>query len=173
MPRKIAAPTFSFRPGCRVAGVSAEVAGQELGRIREAHGTLTPELTVEESRPEGAPLHPVFEWDDAKAASEHRLGQARSLIRAVYIRRGEADAPQPVWVHVVTEEGRCYEPAEVVVQSPALLESALSELRANLHAAQRSVSELLELAREGGAAEVASRAADAARNINLAAEAVA
>lgn len=54
--------------------------------ISESHGgTLTPELVVEEARPEGSPLHDQFTWDDAAAAHEHRLYEARALIRSIRV----------------------------------------------------------------------------------------
>lgn len=51
------------------ARVSAQTAGEELARIEKENGSLTPELVVDESRREEAPLHPVFEWDERKPQS--------------------------------------------------------------------------------------------------------
>src|SRR4051812_6293981 len=48
-------------------------------------GLLQPEEVVESARDRGSPLHAVFEWNNAKAAHEHRLSTARSLIRMVRI----------------------------------------------------------------------------------------
>lgn len=56
-----------------------------LEAIYQDRGALTPALVVEEATPVGAPLHPFFEWDDTKAAHEHRLSQARHLIRSVRV----------------------------------------------------------------------------------------
>lgn len=51
--------------------------------LYERHGELTATLVVDEARPKTAPLHPFFEWDDKVAAAEHRLEQARAMIRRV------------------------------------------------------------------------------------------
>jgi hypothetical protein len=57
-----------------------------LARLtRIGNGRLTPTAVVEDAQSEDSPLHPFFEWDDDKAAHEHRLDQARRLIRSVKI----------------------------------------------------------------------------------------
>lgn len=78
------------------AKVSAQEAGEELARIECEHGGLTPELVVDASREESAPLHPVFEWDDKKAAERYRIVQAGSLIRNVTVKIEEVPRMEPV-----------------------------------------------------------------------------
>jgi len=84
-------------------GVDAQTAGEELDRIRQEHGTLEPGTVVDESRPDEAPLHPVFEWHDPKAAELYREHQATKLIKQVRVIvpprpdpvvRGRADIPE-------------------------------------------------------------------------------
>lgn len=48
-------------------------------------GRLTPQNVVADARNRNSPLHDIFEWDDAKAADQYRLEQARELIRSVKI----------------------------------------------------------------------------------------
>jgi hypothetical protein len=48
-------------------------------------GRVTPEMVVEAARDPGSPLHSAFTWDDAQAAHEHRLAQARVLLRRVRV----------------------------------------------------------------------------------------
>jgi hypothetical protein len=83
--------------------VDAQTAGEELDRIRQEHGTLEPGTVVDESRPDEAPLHPVFEWCDPKAAELYREHQATHLIKQVRVIvpprlnpvvRGRADIPE-------------------------------------------------------------------------------
>lgn len=57
----------------------------EFERIRSSHGTLTPELVVNEARSPTSPLHGSFEWDDSLAAEQWRHAQARNLIRTILI----------------------------------------------------------------------------------------
>ena len=78
------------------ARVGAQIAGEELARIEKEKGSLTPEMVVDESREEDAPLHPVFEWDDKKAAESYRIVQAGSLIRNVTVKIEEAPRMEPV-----------------------------------------------------------------------------
>ena len=51
---------------------------------------------VDASREESAPLHPVFEWDDRKAAECYRVVQAGSLIRNVTVKIEEVPRMEPV-----------------------------------------------------------------------------
>lgn len=72
-----------WKRGSRV-GVAANVAYHELERIRhENDGDLPIEQIVKDSRPENAPLHPAFEWDDAAAAHKYRIEQARYITRSL------------------------------------------------------------------------------------------
>jgi hypothetical protein len=63
----------------------------ELLAIRDANGRLTAPLVVEAARPEDAPLHSQFEWDDGVAAEKYRLTQARHLITSVKVRFVQSD----------------------------------------------------------------------------------
>ena len=73
---------YEFRNGAHIKGVTADQAGDELARIYVEKGELTAPLVVDESRPEEAPLHPAFEWDDAMlprgiASIRHATSSAR------------------------------------------------------------------------------------------------
>lgn len=46
-------------------------------------GRLTPETVLRDAKRKESPLHSSFEWDDKKAAHQHRLDTARELIRGV------------------------------------------------------------------------------------------
>jgi hypothetical protein len=62
------------------------LAEAELQAIAAANGgRLTAEMVVEAARDEASPLHDFFQWDDAAAAAEHRIAQARALIRSVRV----------------------------------------------------------------------------------------
>ncbi len=50
-------PTANFK-------IDAQTAGDELERIASMREKLTPEVIVDESRPEAAILHPCFDWND-------------------------------------------------------------------------------------------------------------
>lgn len=76
-------------------GIDANTAGEELSRIKRAHGLLHPATVVDESRPEDAPLHPVFEWQDPVAAEHWREHQASQLIRRVRVVPVDAEEAMP------------------------------------------------------------------------------
>jgi hypothetical protein len=65
----------------------------ELERIRAGNrrGVLIPQEVVEAARARASPLHDCFEWDDSRAAHEHRLNQARQLIREIDVVFDEHD----------------------------------------------------------------------------------
>jgi hypothetical protein len=61
-----------------VAEKLAEIAGRNGGR-------LTPDLVLAEAESPESVLHDLFEWDDSKAAHQHRLTQARQIITSVRV----------------------------------------------------------------------------------------
>jgi hypothetical protein len=66
--------------------LAPQVAGVELERLQQEHGgRITPVDVVEAARPVGTPLHPVFEWDDARAGELYRVDQARHVIGAIRV----------------------------------------------------------------------------------------
>lgn len=111
--------------------VSAQIAGEELERIYQENGELDPAHVVEESRPENAPLHPCFEWNDAVAAEKYREYQAQSIIQNVTVETEHltTDAPIRAFVHVQNT----YMPVDIVLndaeKAEELLMSALRELK--------------------------------------------
>lgn len=64
--------TYNYKTSAAVAGSVCEELDRTVG--------LTPENLVDASRPEDAPLHQEFEWNDELAAEEYRKTQARLLI---------------------------------------------------------------------------------------------
>lgn len=75
---------YGFRRG-RSAPVTAQAIGEEMERLGANDLPVAPTELVEVSRPEDAPLHPAFEWNDERAAELYRVDQARSLIRSVVV----------------------------------------------------------------------------------------
>lgn len=58
---------------------------EALQQVERDAGRLTPEAVVEAARDPASPLHNAFTWDDATAAHEQRLHEARRLIRSVRV----------------------------------------------------------------------------------------
>lgn len=97
---------YQWKDGAHSNGIKAEVAGKRLEKIRNKNGgRITPHAVVNDARPEDSPLHPAFEWDDTRAAEEHRLEQARCLIRSVTVIYDEKADKSPVRAFVNVVQG--------------------------------------------------------------------
>lgn len=121
--------------------LDAQEAGEELERIRLAHGgeLRTPDI-VDESRPKGAKLHPAFTWDDAKAAELYRRKEAREIVQAVVVKSEQAGKSEPVEVrayHSVSlnsdaPEERCYVPLKQVLEDQHLEARVIGQLKSRM-----------------------------------------
>lgn len=122
--------------------VSAQVAGEVCAELEE-RGELSAENLVEISRPEDAPLHDEFEWDDSIAAEKYRNAQAGAVIRHLTV-SVESKAPTRAYFHIEVKQP-CYESVHAIIQNEdkyaALLKQALRELEAF----QRKYNTLTEL----------------------------
>jgi len=125
--------------------VSAEVAGTELDRIYEKNGELKPADVVEESRPETAPLHPIFEWDDKKAAEKYRVEQAKHLMCAI-VRVEERKEQPPKEIRAFVHAEKAYHPVRVVLEHPAMRNEALKDALRSMESFKQKYSSLEEVA---------------------------
>lgn len=126
--------------------VPADVAGNELSRIQSAYGEITKEIVLEESRSKEAPLHPIFEWDDTKAAEKYRLHQAGCIIRAVVVRT-EEEPKKTVRAFVNiggNNEGRFIDVKTALAQDETR-DTVLSRAFAELEAFRKKYNNLSEL----------------------------
>ena len=127
------------------------------------NGDLTSARFLEASRPEDAPTHNLFEWNDSIAAERYRLQQATIAINSVEVQIvNESNASvisQAAFVNVVSKaparsgsfskapaRSGSFTPIEVALSDEnmrnVLLTNALNELRAF----RRKYSQLSELA---------------------------
>jgi hypothetical protein len=136
--------SYIFRNNTRITGIDPQVAGEQLDLIYTRHNELTASLVVDAARPEDAPLHPGFEWNDSIAAERHREHQARNLIRSVQIISSNNEPPEPVFVHV--ESMQSYQPAVIVVNDVDLFEEAWEQFMVRLKQSQHSLLQLVQLA---------------------------
>lgn len=65
--------------------VDPSIAAEELKRIQDIYGSITPEILVKEAKKRNSPLHKIFEWNDSKAAENYRLQQARILLNNIQV----------------------------------------------------------------------------------------
>lgn len=114
--------------------VSADVAGAVMDQLSKEN-RLSARTLVDISRPEDAPLHNAFEWDDTEAAERWREQQGRVLINSIVIQAEERPEVQPVRAFFVVEQKTGnYEPVTTILRDEdkrmKLLESAKRELAA-------------------------------------------
>ena len=122
----------------------AQAAGEVCETLEKTVG-LTAKNLLDASRPEDAPLHGEFEWDDTAAAEAYRETQAQYIIRMLCVAPDE-ERKEPVRAYFVTETAKVYNGVNVILQDTdkrsALLDTALKELAAF----KRKYSMLSELA---------------------------
>lgn len=127
---------YRWKTGSRF-GVSVETAVSVMQELTEKD-ELTPAKLVDVSRPEDAPLHKVFEWNDNRAAELWRCQQARTLINHIEVVYDDAPnaAPVPMFVQVmqVTNKQIPYKETRVLMRSregrDAVVAMALGEAKA-------------------------------------------
>lgn len=122
----------------------------ELKKIANANGgILRPDEVVEAARPVASPLHAQFEWDDTRAAQQHRLWQARMLIRVCVqvLPSADGDIEERVWVSLKRDRQTTgYRPLVDVLSDEQLRDELLSEALETLEYWQEKYGRLEELA---------------------------
>ena len=126
--------------------VSALVAGAEMCRLAE-EGRLTPSDLVEDSRPEDAPLHAEFEWDDSIAAEKYREDQARAIIRHLTVQiEANNEQYQVRQYFIVQKESNEYEPIQIILKDEDKTAMLLDQAKRELQAFKAKYACLKELA---------------------------
>lgn len=95
----------------RFSQKDAEILGPAIERLAEqSGGRMTAAAVIEEARPDTSPFHPYIEWNDARAAEEHRLSQARHILNGIGVRvvsiKNEVRSAGPIVVNVSTDRQR-------------------------------------------------------------------
>ena len=126
-----------------------EKAIAELERItKRSGGTLNPEDVVKYARSPSSPLHEYFEWNDTDAAHQHRLYQARSLLR-VWVAElpQKPNTPVRVMVSLVNDRGtRGYRNLVDVMSDEGLRRELLEEAKRDMSFFRRKYALLESLA---------------------------
>ena len=86
--------------------IPAQVVGEELSRIEQENGGLTPDSVLESARSEESRLHDAFEWRDDVAAERFRLGQASKMIRSITVVMEDDTSREPVSAFVNITVGK-------------------------------------------------------------------
>lgn len=135
---------YEWKPGSRFK-VDANTAGAVCGQL-EAAGNLTAKSLLDASRPEDAPLHSEFEWDDSVAAEKFREDQARSIIRHLVVRLDEKpDTPVRGFFQIRQAE-QSYTNVNVILAQRDLRSELIQQALEEMAAFQRKYGTLTELA---------------------------
>lgn len=119
---------YAFKAGSYIKA-DAQAAGEMCEKLA-AEGRLTAKDLVDENRPEDAPLHNEFEWDNNEAADKWREYQARHIIACLIV-KAERKEPVRAFFNVTRNEPQ-YTHIETILESAdeteKLLKTALGEL---------------------------------------------
>ena len=119
---------YAFKAGSYIKA-DAQAAGEMCEKLA-AEGRLTAKDLVDENRPEDAPLHNEFEWDNNEAADKWREYQARHIIACLIV-KAERKEPVRAFFNVTRSEPQ-YTHIETILESTdeteKLLKTALGEL---------------------------------------------
>lgn len=122
---------YKWDKGSRFS-VSAQVAGEVCEEL-EKKGELTAKNLVDVSRPEDAPLHKCFNWNDEEAAELYREEQGRRLIRCLITVPENNVVSTRAYFNIVRNESE-YHSINVILENQDKYESmmamALKELQA-------------------------------------------
>ena len=152
---------FEFAAGAHFqAGAKPKAAtiGAHLEMLREqGNGELRPSDIVKDARHNNSPLHALFEWDDTAAAEQHRLHQARGLIRAVVAIYRSDDRPDirtRAYVHIQEHGSPHYREATHVMSEKSTREMVLHRAWLEFQAWYQRYSHIKEFAELFEASEV-------------------
>ena len=124
--------------------VDAQQAGEELERIRNKYGELSPADIVEESTSVNSVLHNCFEWRDDVAAQKYRERQAQDLIRNIVVEAVvDKDVNPPIRAFVNIQGD--YKPIQEVVTVKDSREELLKNALKELESFKTKYSQLYEL----------------------------
>ncbi|MDR3473331.1 MAG: hypothetical protein P4M09_16855 [Devosia sp.] len=146
---------FEFAEGARFQSgdhPDATIVGAHIELLREKFkGELTPEDVLEDAKHDNSPLHSFFEWNDGEAAHQHRLQQARGLIRsvvAIYTREdeGKPAVRHRAYVHINEPKTPHYREASHAMSQKATRDQILNRALAELIAWQKKYKDLQEFA---------------------------
>ena len=127
---------------------------EELQKIYDDAGSLTPSLVLEVAENPGHPLHKKFDWDDTVAARRWRLSQAAHLIRSVKVNVEMSDTETihvrafvaKTDIGVAENEVGEYLPVEQVVASDTMRTAWFRQLEKEWKALRRRAGQSKEFA---------------------------
>lgn len=137
---------YQWKSGARIKG-DAQTSGELFERLSATAEGLTARTLLEASKPESAPLHNDYEWNDEIAADNWRLQQSNHFINSISVVMVSKETNEEMQVrafHITTEEHK-YDPIELIVQQKDKYTALLSNAKAELETFKRKYNTLKEL----------------------------
>lgn len=133
---------YQWKSGARIKG-NAQIAGEMCNQL-ESEGRLNAQTLVDVNRPEDAPLHNSFEWNDSIAGEEWRKHQARNIIHSLVVMPENKSVETRVFFKLSSVQSN-YDSIHTIIQNEdknvQLLRDAENELKA-FQAKYRGIKEL-------------------------------
>ena len=135
--------------------VDANTVGAVVEQLEERNGQVTKEDFLEVSRPDDAPTHALFEWDDSVAAERFRLDQSRKIItslRIVYENNDKEEVKVSAFIQTSPNgTNTVYENIHEALRDVGKREIVLNRIRGELDAfinRNRNIEELADILEE-------------------------
>jgi hypothetical protein len=146
-------PIYAFKDDVRtdivknVKGADAQPVGEELARITATNGgLLTPAEVINAARNKTSVLHRHFDWNNAAAAQQWRLQQARHLVAAIRIVADDGDhSLTRAYVSIHANGSTAYHSLDEVLKNGALQELLLRQADRDLAMFERRYAELIDI----------------------------
>lgn len=113
----------------------AQVVGAVMEAIEKRDGIVTAKSFLEESRPEEAETHDMFEWDDAVAAEQYRLSQSSRIINQISCEVIYEESPEVETTVTLLDDS----PVEEILRNPISSRSAFVNVSATGRAKNSAV----------------------------------
>jgi hypothetical protein len=126
--------------------LDAQGTGEHLEALR-GDGDLTPEAVLKDATKKRSPLHIAFEWDDSAAAHQHRLNQARYMLRSIVVVLDDAPEAEPIraFVNVAATSEHRYTHIQIALSDETMREQLIAKARSEMEGWRRRYTQLHEL----------------------------
>ena len=131
--------------------VPAQIVGEELEKLKQKKSEFTSQDVVDMARSKNSKLHPLFEWDDKKAAEMLRNQQATTILHCLVTVPDDDERPTTRAYVCITplrsrEKGK-FAAIKEAMENAQTKEVVLKNALAELMAFKRKYSTLEELSK--------------------------
>lgn len=131
--------------------VSAQAAGEHMEELDKQYGEVTPQIMVDDARPEGALMHPLYEWNDDIAAEKYRRNQAKKIasdLVIVHVAQNEEVPQEPIRAFVSVKprnEKASFRPIVKALSDKDTKEQVIANAKLELEAYERKYRGIVDI----------------------------